>query len=51
MDGSTPAKLFADTTNVKVIKPDLEIYISVGGWLVNFSSGHRLLASNSKIYL
>ncbi|KAJ5356450.1 hypothetical protein N7517_011059 [Penicillium concentricum] len=38
MDGSTPAKLFQDTTSVKLIKPELQIYVSIGGW--TFSNNH-----------
>lgn len=32
MDGETPAKLFQETTNIKIIKPDLSVFVSVGGW-------------------
>lgn len=32
MDGSTPASLFQDTANLKSIKQDLKIFVSVGGW-------------------
>ncbi|KAL6229061.1 hypothetical protein BDW75DRAFT_246074 [Aspergillus navahoensis] len=32
MDRETPASLFKDTANVKSIKEDISIYISVGGW-------------------
>ena len=32
MDGSTPASLFQDTANLKSIKQDLKVFVSVGGW-------------------
>ncbi|KAK3168025.1 hypothetical protein OEA41_004471 [Lepraria neglecta] len=32
MDTSTPSSLFQDTANLKSVKPDLKIFISVGGW-------------------
>ncbi|SMQ53701.1 unnamed protein product [Zymoseptoria tritici ST99CH_3D7] len=32
MDGETPASLFQETTNLKLIKNDLSVWISVGGW-------------------
>ncbi|KAJ5426042.1 hypothetical protein N7465_001112 [Penicillium sp. CMV-2018d] len=32
MDSATPASLFKDTTNVKSIKEDISVYVSIGGW-------------------
>ncbi|KAL4749617.1 hypothetical protein BDW72DRAFT_194648 [Aspergillus terricola var. indicus] len=32
MDSATPAKLFKDATNVKSVKEDLLVYVSMGGW-------------------
>ncbi|EAW15054.1 glycoside hydrolase family 18 protein [Aspergillus clavatus NRRL 1] len=32
MDGSTPASLFQDTTNLKSIKQDIKVFVSIGGW-------------------
>ncbi|KAL3262031.1 hypothetical protein ABHI18_003215 [Aspergillus niger] len=32
MDTGTPSSLFQDATNVKSIKPDINVFISVGGW-------------------
>ncbi|KAE8353840.1 hypothetical protein BDV28DRAFT_132353 [Aspergillus coremiiformis] len=32
MDSATPASLFKDTTNVKSIKEDLSVFVSIGGW-------------------
>ncbi|KAI7026582.1 glycoside hydrolase family 18 protein, partial [Hortaea werneckii] len=32
MDTSTPGSLFDDTTILKQIKPDLEVWVSIGGW-------------------
>ncbi|PYI36129.1 hypothetical protein BP00DRAFT_432538 [Aspergillus indologenus CBS 114.80] len=32
MDSDTPSSLFQDTTNVKSIKSDIEVFVSVGGW-------------------
>jgi chitinase len=32
MDGSTPAQLFADTTAIKIYKPSLQVWLSLGGW-------------------
>ncbi len=32
MDSATPASLFKDTTNIKSIKADLSVYVSIGGW-------------------
>ncbi|KAL5360254.1 hypothetical protein BJX96DRAFT_184439 [Aspergillus floccosus] len=32
MDGSTPATLFQDTTNLKSIKQDIKDFVSIGGW-------------------
>ena len=34
MDAATEASLFSDTTNIKVVKPDLKVFVSVGGWYV-----------------
>jgi chitinase len=32
MDSDTPSSLFKDATNVKSIKSDIEVFVSVGGW-------------------
>jgi chitinase len=32
MDASTPSSLFIDTADVRSVKQDLSIFISVGGW-------------------
>lgn len=32
MDSATPGSLFDDTTTLKSIKPDLEVWVSLGGW-------------------
>ncbi|KAK4186062.1 hypothetical protein QBC35DRAFT_453660 [Podospora australis] len=32
MDGRTPTSLFKETTNLKTLKPGLEVWVSVGGW-------------------
>ncbi|GIJ91962.1 hypothetical protein Asppvi_010937 [Aspergillus pseudoviridinutans] len=32
MDGSTPATLFQETTNLKSIKQDIKVFVSIGGW-------------------
>jgi len=32
MNESTPASLFQDTANLKSIKQDLKVFVSVGGW-------------------
>ncbi|EAU32456.1 predicted protein [Aspergillus terreus NIH2624] len=32
MDSETPASLFKETTNIKSIKQDLSVYVSIGGW-------------------
>ncbi|KAI9823661.1 MAG: hypothetical protein M1826_007679 [Phylliscum demangeonii] len=32
MDTSTPATLFQDTANIKSIKQDISVFVSVGGW-------------------
>lgn len=32
MDSDTPSSLFQDTTNVKSIKSDIKVFVSVGGW-------------------
>jgi len=31
MDSSTPGSLFDDTTLLKSLKPDLEVWVSIGG--------------------
>ncbi|KAG9571281.1 glycoside hydrolase family 18 protein, partial [Aureobasidium melanogenum] len=32
MDAATEASLFSDTANLKIVKPDLKVFVSVGGW-------------------
>ncbi|KAF7171146.1 hypothetical protein CNMCM5623_003575 [Aspergillus felis] len=32
MDSSTPSSLFKDATNLKSIKQDLSVFVSIGGW-------------------
>jgi chitinase len=32
MDPDTPASLFTDTANAKIINPQLEVWLSIGGW-------------------
>lgn len=32
MDTSTPSGLFQDTANLKSVKPDLVVFVSIGGW-------------------
>jgi chitinase len=32
VDKSTPSSLFQDTANLKSIKPDLAVFVSIGGW-------------------
>lgn len=32
MDSDTPFSLFSDATNLKSIKQDLKVFVSVGGW-------------------
>lgn len=32
MDSDTPSSLFKDATNVKSIKSDIKVFVSVGGW-------------------
>lgn len=32
MDSSTPSSLFQDVGNLKSIKQDLSVFVSVGGW-------------------
>jgi GH18 family chitinase len=32
MDTSTPTSSFLDTANLKSIKPDLTVFVSIGGW-------------------
>ncbi|KAE8150566.1 hypothetical protein BDV25DRAFT_172049 [Aspergillus avenaceus] len=32
MDSSTPESLFKDTTNIKSIKEDIKVFVSIGGW-------------------
>ncbi|PYH80263.1 hypothetical protein BO82DRAFT_375731 [Aspergillus uvarum CBS 121591] len=38
MDSDTPSTLFQDTTNVKSIKSDIEVFVSVGGWTFSDNS-------------
>lgn len=37
MDAATEASLFSDTANLKIVKPDLKVFVSVGGWLVTMT--------------
>ena len=32
MDSDTPSSLFTDATNLKSIKEDIKVFVSVGGW-------------------
>lgn len=32
MDAATPVELFDDVAFLKVVKPQLQIYLSIGGW-------------------
>ncbi|KAI1774392.1 hypothetical protein F4818DRAFT_442540 [Hypoxylon cercidicola] len=32
MDGQTPESLFREVPNLKSIKPDLKVFVSIGGW-------------------
>jgi chitinase len=32
MDSATPTSLFQDTTNVKSVKEDISVFVSIGGW-------------------
>ncbi|OGM50923.1 hypothetical protein ABOM_000717 [Aspergillus bombycis] len=32
MDSSTPESLFKETTNIKSIKEDISVFVSIGGW-------------------
>ncbi|KAJ5964997.1 uncharacterized protein N7479_004873 [Penicillium vulpinum] len=32
MDSSTPTSLFQETTNIKSVKEDISVFISIGGW-------------------
>ena len=32
MDAATPESLFREVPNLKSIKPDLKVFISIGGW-------------------
>lgn len=32
MDGATPVSLFEDVTDLKNVKSDLQVWISIGGW-------------------
>lgn len=32
MDAATPVSLFDDIAALKIIKPELQIFVSVGGW-------------------
>lgn len=34
MDKATPASLFEDTANVKAVKEQIQVFISIGGWYV-----------------
>jgi chitinase len=38
MDAATPAKTFQDVADLKVLNPNLEIFVSIGGW--TFSDNH-----------
>ena len=32
MDSQTPESLFREVPNLKSIKPDLKVFVSIGGW-------------------
>jgi chitinase len=32
MDSQTPESLFKEVPNLKQIKPDLKVFVSIGGW-------------------
>ena len=32
MDSATPTSLFSDVTNLKSVKEDIRVYVSIGGW-------------------
>jgi chitinase len=32
MDAATETSLFSDVANLKIVKPDLKVFVSVGGW-------------------
>ncbi|KAI2696119.1 CAZyme family GH18 [Penicillium roqueforti] len=32
MDSATPTSLFSDVTNLKSVKEDIKVYVSIGGW-------------------
>jgi len=32
MDAQTPASLFSDAAKAKIINPDIEVWLSIGGW-------------------
>lgn len=34
MDTATPADLFQSVADLKTNKPDLKVFVSIGGWLV-----------------
>ncbi|KAK4038087.1 symbiotic chitinase [Parachaetomium inaequale] len=39
MDGRTPPSLFRETTNLKSLKPGIEVWVSVGGWTFSDNGG------------
>jgi chitinase len=43
MDGSVPTSLFSDITNLKSIKQDLDVFVSIGGWYVARMTTHLAL--------
>lgn len=38
MDSSTPSSLFKDAANLKSIKKDLSVWVTIGGWYVRTES-------------
>jgi len=32
MDAATPVSLFEDISDLKIVNPDLKIFVSIGGW-------------------
>lgn len=40
MDAATPVSLFDDVAALKDIKPQLQLYLSIGGW--TFSDNHTV---------
>jgi chitinase len=32
MDAQTPSSLFKDAANAKIINPDIQVWLSIGGW-------------------